>query len=192
MSGAVSRFPLADVEGLADDLRERILDVQERTGFVPNVFLALAHRPDELRAFIAYHDALMERESGLSKAEREMVVVATSAARDCTYCVVAHGAVLRVRSRDPLLSDFLATNARQAPVTPRQAAFLAYAVKLSTVPEQVEDADLQALRDHGLSDDDVWDVGAVTAFFAMSNRLAHMMALVPNPEFHLMGRLPRS
>jgi uncharacterized peroxidase-related enzyme len=187
----ISRFPLADVHGLPDDLRDRLLDVQERTGFLPNVFLGLAHRPDELRAFLAYHDAVMERESGLSKAEREMVVVATSAARSCTYCVVAHGAVLRVRAKDPLISDLLATNARQAPVTPRQAAFLAYAVKLSTVPEQVDDADLDVLRGHGLTDDDIWDVGAVTAFFAMSNRLAHAMALVPNPEFHLMGRVPR-
>ncbi len=188
---SISRFPLGEVQDLPEDLRARILEIQDKTGFVPNVFLALAHRPDELRAFLAYHDAVMERDSGLSKAEREMVVVATSAARDCTYCVVAHGAVLRVRARDPYLSDHLATNARQAPVTPRQAAFLAYAVKLSTTPELVEDADLDALRAHGLSDDDIWDVGAVTAFFAMSNRLAHMMALVPNKQFHLMGRVPR-
>jgi uncharacterized peroxidase-related enzyme len=188
----ISRFPVADVHDLPEDLRERILDIQQRSGFVPNVFLALAHRPDELRAFLAYHDAVMERDSGLSKAEREMVVVATSAARDCTYCVVAHGAILRVRAKDPLISDYLATNVRQAPVTARQAALLAYAVKLSTVPEQVEDADLEVLRGHGLSDDDIWDVGAVTAFFAMSNRLAHAMALVPNEEFHLMGRVPRS
>ena len=187
-----SRFPMTEVADLPEDLRERILQVQEKTGFVPNVFLALAHRPDELRAFLAYHDAVMERESGLSKAEREMVVVATSAARDCTYCVVAHGAVLRVRARDPLIADHVATNYRQAPVSPRMAAVLAYAVKLSTTPERVEDADLDALRAHGLSDDDVWDVGAVTAFFAMSNRLAHMMALVPNEQFHLMGRLPRT
>lgn len=188
----ISRFPLADVQGLPDDLRERILAIQDKTGFVPNVFLALAHRPDELRAFLAYHDAVMERESGLSKAEREMIVVATSAARSCTYCVVAHGAVLRIRARDPRISDFLATDVRRAPVTPRQAALLGYAVKLSTTPELIEDGDLEALRGHGLTTDDIWDVGAVTAFFAMSNRLAHAMALVPNEEFHLMGRLPRS
>ena len=190
--GAISRFPVAAVEDLPDDLRERILDIQERSGFVPNVFLGLAHRPAELRAFLAYHDALMERDSGLSKAEREMVVVATSAARDCTYCVVAHGAILRIRAKDPLIADHLATNWRAAPVTPRQRALLAYAVKLSTTPELVEDDDLAQLRAVGLSDDDIWDVGAVTAFFAMSNRLAHAMALVPNEQFHLMGRLPRA
>ena len=187
----ISRFALADVDELPADLRERVAEIAERSGFVPNVFRGLAHRPDELRAFLAYHDAVMERDSGLSPAEREMVVVATSGARSCTYCVVAHGAVLRVRARDPRIADFLATNPRQAPVTPRQAALLAYAVKLSLTPELVEDADLDALRAHGLSDDDVWDVGAITAFFAMSNRLAHMMALVPNEEFHLMGRIPR-
>ncbi len=188
----ISRFPLAAVDGLPPDLRDRIVAIGDRTGFVPHVFLGLAHRPDELRAFLGYHDAIMERESGLTKAEREMVVVATSAERDCTYCVVAHGAVLRVRAKDPLIADQLATNWRQAPVTARQAALLAYAVKLSTTPELVEDADLDVLRTHGLTDDDIWDVGAVTAFFAMSNRLAHAMALVPNEEFHLMGRVPKA
>jgi len=188
----ITRFALANVDGLPPDLRERIAAIGDRTGFVPNVFLGLAHRPDELRAFLAYHDAIMERDGGLSKAEREMIVVATSAERDCTYCVVAHGAVLRVRAKDPLIADHLATNWRQAPVTARQAALLAYAVKLSTTPELVEDADLDVLRTHGLTDDDIWDVGAVTAFFAMSNRLAHAMALVPNEEFHLMGRIPKS
>ncbi len=190
-AGRVSRFPVARVDDLPPDLRERVLAVQERTGFVPHVFLALAHRPEELRAFLAYHDAVMEREGGLTQAEREMVVVATSAERRCTYCVVAHGAVLRVRARDPLISDSIATNWRTAPVTPRQAAMLAYAVKLSTTPELVGDADLEALRAHGFDDDDVWDIGAVTAFFAMSNRLALAMDLRPNAEFHLMGRLPR-
>ena len=188
----ISRFPLADVAGLPDDLRARVLDIAERTGFVPNVFLGLAHRPEELRAFLAYHDAVMEREGGLSKAEREMVVVATSAARDCTYCVVAHGAILRVRTKDPRIADHLATNYRAAPVTPRQRALLDYAVLLSTTPELVGDADLDRLRAHGLSDDDIWDVGAVTAFFSMSNRLAHAMALVPNEQFHLLGRVPRA
>lgn len=188
---AISRFPVADVQDLPADLRERILEVQERTGFVPNIFLALSHRPAELRAFLAYHDAVMEREGGLSKAEREMVVVATSAARSCTYCVVAHGAILRVRARDPLLADLIAVNHRTAPVSPRQAALLDYAVKLSTVPEQVGDADLDVLRGYGLDDDEIWDVSAVTALFALSNRMAHAMALRPNEEFHLMGRLPR-
>lgn len=187
----ISRFPLADVHGLPEDLRERILGIQEKTGFVPNVFLALAHRPDELRAFLAYHDAVMERDSGLSKAEREMIVVATSAQRSCMYCVVAHGAILRVRAKDPLISDYLATNFREAAVTARQAALLAYAVKLSLTPELVADDDLEELRGHGLTDDDIWDVSAVTAFFSMSNRLAHAMALRPNEQFHLMGRVPR-
>jgi len=188
----ISRFPLADVRELPTDLRDRILEIGAKTGFVPNIFLALAHRPDELRAFLAYHDAVMERDSGLSKVEREMIVVATSAAWDCLYCVVAHGAILRVRARDPLIADYLATNSTQAPVTPRQAALLAYAVKLSTQPQSVSDADHELLRGHGLTDDDIWDVGAVTAFFSMSNRLAHASGLVPNEEFHLMGRVPRT
>ena len=191
MPDPISRFPVPEITDLPDDLRERILAVQDKTGFVPNVFLALAHRPDELRAFLAYHDAVMEREGGLTPAEREMIVVATSAARDCTYCVVAHGAILRIRARDPLLADLIAANHRTAPVTPRQAAMLELAVKLSTTPELVADADLDAARAHGFTDDDLWDIGAVTSFFALSNRMAHLMALRPNPEFHLLGRLPR-
>ena len=187
----ISRFPVGDVLELPDDLRERILAIQDKTGFVPNVFLGLAHRPAELRAFLAYHDAVMERDGPLTPAEREMVVVTTSAARSCTYCVVAHGAILRVRARDPLLSDYLATDYRQAPVTARQAAMLELAVRLSTTPELVSDADLDAARAQ-LSDEEIWDLGAVTAFFAMSNRMAHLMALVPNEQFHLMGRVPRS
>ncbi len=187
----ISRFPVPEVADLPEDLRERILAVQEKTGFVPNVFLAMAHRPAELRAFLAYSDALMEGESGLSKAEREMVVVATSAAWDCTYCVVAHGAILRVRAKDPLIADLVSTNHRAAGLPPRQRAVLDFALKLSTAPQTVEDGDLEALRGHGLSEEDVWDVAAITAFFAMSNRMAHVMALKPNPEFHLMGRLPR-
>lgn len=189
-----SRFdvPTADtLETVPDDVRERIMAVQDRSGFVPNVFLALARRPAEFRAFVAYHDAVMESESGLSKADREMIVVATSAERSCTYCVVAHGAILRVRAKDPLIADLVATNWRQAPITPRQQAMLTYAVKLSLRPEEVGDDDVGALQDAGFDDDDIWDIAAVVALFALSNRMAHALALVPNTEFHLMGRLPR-
>ena len=187
----ISRFPVPELTDLPDDLRERILQVQEKSGFVPNVFLAMAHRPAELRAFLAYHDALMDSDVGLTRAEREMVVVATSAARDCTYCVVAHGAILRVRARDPLLADLVATNHRHAPVTDRQRAMLDFALKVSLVPETVEEPDFAVLRGHGFDDEAIWDIAAVTAFFAMSNRMAHVMALVPNEEFFLMGRLPK-
>jgi len=184
----ISRFPVASLEDAPPDIRRRIEEVQAKTGFVPNVFLALLHRPDEWRAFVAYHDAVMERPSGLSKAEREMIVVATSAAWDCPYCVVAHGAILRVRSKDPLLADFLAANYRHADLTPRLRAMLDYAVKLSVRPQEVEEADVERLRSHGFGDDDVWDIAAVTALFALSNRLAHAAAMRPNPEFHTMGR----
>ncbi len=187
----ISRFPVPEIAELPDDLRDRILDVQQRTGFVPNVFLALAHRPAELRAFLAYHDALMDREHGLSKAEREMIVVATSAARDCLYCVVAHGAILRIRAKDPLIADYVATNYRQAAITERQRVMLDYAVTLSTTPEVITDADLDELRKAGFDDEEIWDISAITAFFSMSNRLAHAFAIAPNPEFHLMGRVPR-
>lgn len=189
---AISRFPVPEITELPEDLRERILAVQERTGFVPNVFLAMAHRPAELRAFIAYHDALMDSDVGLSKAEREMIVVVTSAARSCTYCVVAHGAILRVRAKDPQISDYLSTNYRHAPLTDRQRGMLDYAVKVSLTPEEVLDADLERLRSLGFDDEAIWDISAITAFFAMSNRMAHVMALRPNEQFHLMGRLPRS
>jgi uncharacterized peroxidase-related enzyme len=174
------------------DVRSRIEAVQERTGFVPNVFLALAHRPDEFRAFVAYHDAVMERDSALSKAEREMIVVATSAANDCLYCVVAHGAILRVRAKDPLIADVLATNYRQADLTARQRAMLDFAVKVSLSAQEIEDSDLEDLRSHGFDDEDIWDIAAVTSLFALSNRLAHVLALRPNEEFHLMGRVPRA
>ena len=187
----ISRFPVPDIADLPDDLRERILDVQEHTGFVPNVFLALAHRPAELRAFIAYHDALMDSDVGLSKAEREMIVVATSAQRDCLYCVVAHGAILRIRAKDPYIADYLATNYRDADLTDRQRAMLDYAVRLSTTPELITDADHDALRAAGFDDEAIWDITSITAFFSMSNRLAHGMSIPPNPEFHLMGRVPR-
>lgn len=179
---------LPSLDAVPADIRERIELVQEKTGFVPNVFLALAHRPAEWRAFVAYHDAVMERDSGLTKAEREMIVVATSAAWDCPYCVIAHGAILRVRSKDPLLADFLATNHRAADVTPRQRAMLDYALKLSLRPQEVSEADVEELREHGFSDEDVWDIAAVTSLFALSNRLAHAFDIRPNPEFHTMGR----
>jgi len=191
MTEPISRFPVPDIAELPEDLRERILDVQQRTGFVPNVFLAMAHRPAELRAFIGYHDALMDSGVGLTRAEREMIVVATSAARQCPYCVVAHGAILRVRAKDPLLSDFISTNYRAAAISERQRVMLDYALKVSLTPEQVEESDLQPLREHGFDDEAIWDIGAITAFFAMSNRMAHVMALRPNEQFHLMGRVPK-
>ncbi|MEA2292512.1 MAG: hypothetical protein QOE86_151 [Solirubrobacteraceae bacterium] len=178
----------ADLAGAPADLRERIEAIAAKTGFVPNVFLALLHRPDELRAFMDYHDAVMERDSGLSKAEREMIVVATSAAWDCPYCVIAHGAIVRLRTKDPLLADFLATNYRSADVTPRQRAMLDYAVKLSVRPQEVGAPDVARLHDAGFSDDDVWDIGSVVALFALSNRLAHAADIRPNPEFHTLGR----
>lgn len=180
------------LDGLPEDVRARIDEVAEKTGFVPNVFLALARRPAEFRAFVAYHDALMDKATpGLSKAEREMVVVATSAANDCTYCVVAHGAILRVRAKDPLLSDQVATNYRQADITGRQRAMLDFALRVALEPATVADEHLAELAKLGFDADDVWDIGAIAALFAQSNRLAHLMALRPNPEFALLGRVPR-
>ncbi|HEY7199528.1 MAG TPA: peroxidase-related enzyme, partial [Candidatus Dormibacteraeota bacterium] len=190
MSNApISRFPVPRLEDLPDDIRVRIEAVAERSGFVPNVFLALAHRPDEWRAFVAYHDALMERESGLTAAEKELIVVATSAANDCLYCVVAHGAIARIRARNPLIADQVAVDWRKADVTERQRAMLGFAVKLAVEPARVTEADLAALREHGFTDDDIWDIGAITALFAMSNRMAHLSAMRPNDEFYLMGRV---
>jgi uncharacterized peroxidase-related enzyme len=177
---------------MPEDVRNRILAVQEKAGFVPNVFLTLAHRPDEFRAFFAYHDALMEKESGVSKAEREMIVVATSGANQCQYCVVAHGAILRVRARNPFIADQVAVNYRKADLTPRQRAMLEFALKVALRSAEVGEADLAALREHGFTDEDIWDIGAVAAFFAMSNRLANMSSMRPNDEFFLLGRLPRS
>jgi uncharacterized peroxidase-related enzyme len=187
----ISRFSVPVLDDLPDDIRQRIVMVQERSGFVPNVFLALARRPDEFRAFVAYHDALMERDRGLTKAEREMIVVATSAARRCPYCVVAHGAILRVRAKDPQIADLIATNYRQAPISQRQRVMLDYAVKLSLTPEEVDDSDLAGLHTAGFSSEDIWDISAVVSFFALSNRMAHAMALVPNEEFFLLGRVRR-
>ena len=171
--------------------RERILQVQEKTGFVPNVFLAMAHRPAELRAFLAYHDALMEAEGPLTKAEREMVVVATSAARSCTYCVVAHGAILRIYQKDALIADQVATNYRKAPLPPRERAMLDFAMKVSADAQRISEDDFTALAPHGFSDDDIWDIAAISAFFALSNRLANFTGMRPNDEFYLMGRLPK-
>jgi uncharacterized peroxidase-related enzyme len=188
----ISRFGIPALDELPDDVRARIEEVGQKTGFVPNVFLALARRPAEFRAFVAYHDALMDKETpALSRADREMIVVATSAANDCTYCVVAHGAILRIRARDPLLADQVATNYRQADITPRQRAMLDFALRMATRPASVEDADLEQLGAHGFDAEDVWDVGAIAALFALSNRMAHLTALRPNPEFHLLGRVPR-
>ncbi|MBO0690270.1 MAG: peroxidase-related enzyme [Candidatus Dormibacteraeota bacterium] len=188
----ISRFPVPSLDEVPDDVRERILAVQERTGFVPNVFLVLAHRPAEWRAFVAYHDALMEKEGGLTPSDREMIVVATSAANDCLYCVVAHGAVLRVRSKQPLVADQVATDYRSADITLRQRVMLDVAVKLALRPAEVGEEDLDRLRQHGFDDEEIWDIGAITALFALSNRMAHLTAMRPNDEFYLMGRVPRA
>lgn len=184
----ISRFPVVDLDSLPADTRESIRAIAERSGFVPNVFLALAHRPDELRAFMAYHDALMDRSEGLSKAEREMIVVATSGANDCLYCVVAHGAILRIRSKRPQLADQLATNPLSADLSERERAIVSFALKVATDAAAITDDDIDAMRRDGFSDDEIWDIGAIAAFFAMSNRLAHLGAIRPNDEFYTMGR----
>lgn len=188
---AISRFPVPSLNALPNDIRERILAVQEKSGFVPNVFLVLAHRPDEFRAFFAYHDALMDKDGGLTKAEREMIVVATSAANQCQYCVVAHGAILRIRAKNPLIADQIAINYRKADITSRQRAMLDLALKVSLSAQSVTDADLEDARKHGLSEDDIWDITAIAAFFALSNRMANVTNMRPNDEFYLMGRLPK-
>jgi len=187
----ISRWPVPELDKLPEDIRSRIREVQDKAGFVPNVFLSLAHRPDEFRAFFAYHDALMLRESGLTKGEREMIVVATSGANDCVYCVVAHGAILRVYEKNPLVADQVATNYRKADISPRQRAMLAFALKVATDSASIEPADFEPLRSHGLSDEDIWDIGAIAAFFALSNRMANLISMRPNDEFYLLGRLPR-
>ena len=184
----ISRFPVPDLDSLEEDLRERILAVQEKAGFVPNVFLALAHRPEEFRAFFDYHDALMLKEGGLSKAEREMIVVATSAANDCQYCVVAHGAILRVYAKNPYVADQVALNYREADLTPRQKAMLRFAIKVAGDSVALTGSDFEELRSHGFSREDIWDIGAITAFFALSNRMANLLAMRPNPEFFSLGR----
>jgi uncharacterized peroxidase-related enzyme len=184
----ISRFPVPRIDDLPDDVRSRILAVQEKAGFIPNVFLVLAHRPDEFRAFFAYHDALMEKKGGLTKAEREMIVVATSSANQCQYCVVAHGAILRIRAKDPLIADQVATNYRKADITTRQVAMLDFAMKVSRQAEEVGDEDLAAMRAHGFTDEDIWDAGAIAALFALSNRMANLTSMRPNDEFYSMGR----
>ncbi len=187
----ISRFPVPELKDLPADIRDRILSVQEKSGFVPNVFLALAHRPDEFRAFFAYHDALMEKEEGLSKSEREMIVVATSGLNHCIYCVVAHGAILRIREKNPYLADQIATNYREADITDRHKAMLDFAAKVSLESHEVNDADFDKLREHGFSDEDIWDIGAITAFFSLSNRMANVTTMRPNDEFYLLGRVPK-
>ena len=187
----ISRYPVPDLADLPEDLRARILGVQEKIGFVPNVFLVLAHRPAEARAFFDYHDALMEKDGGITKAEREMIVVATSAANDCLYCVVAHGAILRIRAKDPLVADQVAVNHRKADITPRQTAMLDFAMKVSQAAGAIGDEDFAALRVHGFTDEDAWDIGAIAAFFALSNRMANLTSMRPNDEFFAMGRQPR-
>ena len=188
---AISRFSLPRLEDVPADVRERIVAVQEKAGFVPNVFLVLARRPDEFRAFFAYHDALMLKDGGLSKGEREMIVVATSAANDCHYCIVAHGALVRVYEKNPLLADQLSSNWRRADVTPRQRAMLEFAVKVAVRSAEIEDADFARLREQGFSDEDTWDIASIAAFFGMSNRIANATAMRPNDEFYLLGRVPR-
>ncbi|WP_027551683.1 peroxidase-related enzyme [Bradyrhizobium sp. Cp5.3] len=185
------RFPAPALDTLPEDIRTRLLAVQEKSGFVPNVFLTLAYRPDEFRAFFAYHDALMEKDSGLTKAEREMIVVATSAANQCQYCVIAHGAILRIRAKNPLIADQVAVNYRKADITPRQKVMLDFAMKVSADAQRISEDDFAALGPHGFSDDDIWDIAAISAFFALSNRLANFTGMRPNDEFYLMGRLPK-
>ncbi|MBH9552587.1 peroxidase-related enzyme [Inhella gelatinilytica] len=188
---AICRYPVPDVATLPDDLRTRILEVQDKAGFVPNVFLALARRPDELRAFLAYHDALLLREGGLSKAEKEMIIVATSGANRCLYCVVAHGAILRIYAKAPRLADQLATNPLKAEVSPRQAAMLAFAMKVCLDAQSICEADYAALHAAGLDDEDAWDITSIVGLFGMSNRIANTISLMPNDEFYLMGRVPK-
>ena len=190
---AISRYPVPELKDLPEDLRTRILEVQEKAGFVPNVFLALAHRPAEWRAFMAYHDALLLKDTGgLSKGEREMIIVATSAANQCLYCVVAHGAILRIYEKKTLVADQIAVNHRKADITARQSAMLDFAMKVCTASHTVDDSDFAALRAHGFSDEDAWDIGAITAFFGLSNRMANLTGMRPNDEFFLMGRVPKT
>lgn len=192
MNAAISRYPVPEIHGLPEDLRARILEVQQKAGFVPNVFLAFSHRPAEARAFFAYHDALLQKEGGnLSKGEREMIIVATSGVNRCLYCVVAHGAILRVYEKAPQLADQVAVNHRKADITPRQRAMLDFALKVCTASDEVGEADFAALHAHGFDDEDIWDIAAITALFGLSNRMANVIGLRPNDEFFLLGRLPR-
>ena len=188
---ATDRYPNATLENLPDDIRSMILAVQEKSGFVPNVFLKFARRPAEFRAFFAYHDALMLREGALTKGEKEMIVVATSAANNCLYCVVAHGAILRIHEKNPMIADQVCTNYRKAELSPRKRAILDFAMKVATASHTLEEADFAALHAHGFTDEDIWDIGAIAALFALSNRMANLSGMMPNPEFYLLGRLPR-
>jgi uncharacterized peroxidase-related enzyme len=188
----ISRFPVPSLDNVPDDVRARILEVQEKAGFVPNVFLAFAHRPDEFRAFFAYHDALLLRNSGLTKGDKEMIIVATSGANHCLYCVVAHGALLRIYEKKPLVADQVAVNHRKADITPRQRAMLDFAMKVALESHLVDDADFEALRAHGFCDDDIWDIAGIVALFGLSNRIANVASMRPNDEFYLMGRVPRA
>ena len=188
----MTRYPMPELKDLPEDMRQRILEVQEKSGFVPNVFLALARRPAEWRAFFAYHDALMLKETGsLTKGEREMIVTTTSAANNCLYCVVAHGAILRIYEKKPLVADQVAVNYRKADISPRQRAMLDFAMKVCLRSHEIDEADFEALRPHGFDDEDAWDIAAITAFFGLSNRMASFSNMLPNPEFYLMGRVPR-
>ena len=192
-----TRYPTPEIKDLPDDIKAKVLEVQEKAGFVPNVFLAFARRPAEWRAFFAYHDALMVpesvgRESGLSKGDREMIVTTTSAANHCLYCVVAHGAILRIYEKKPLVADQVAVNHRKADISPRQKAMLDFAMKVCLHSDQVEDSDFTALHAHGFSDEDIWDIAAITAFFGLSNRMASFSGMMPNPEFYAMGRQPKA
>jgi len=187
----ISRFPAPTLENLPQDIRQKILDVQQKAGFVPNVFLTFAHRPDEFRAFFAYHDALLLRESGLTKGEKEMIIVATSGANGCLYCVVAHGAILRIYEKNPRIADQLATNYLKADITPRQKAMLDFAMKVCSASYAINDDDFRALREVGWSDEDAWDIAGITALFGLSNRMANVTSMRPNDEFYLMGRLPK-
>lgn len=184
----ISRFPVPNLEDLPEDIASRIKEVSEKSGFIPNVFLVLAHRPDEFRAFMAYHDALMEKPSNLTIAEREMIVVATSTVNQCQYCVIAHGAILRIRAKDPYIADQVSLNFRKADITPRQKAMLEFATKVSARAYEVGEADFDALKEHGFTEEDIWDMAAITAFFGMSNRLANVTNMRPNDEFYMLGR----
>jgi uncharacterized peroxidase-related enzyme len=192
MTNNPDRFPMPEIAGLPEDLKQKILDVQQKAGFVPNVFLKLARRPDECRAFFAYHDALMLRENNLSKADKEMIVVATSGLNDCLYCVVAHGAILRIYAKNPRVADQLATNYRKAEITVKQRAMLDFALKVAADSASLNDGDFKALAAHGYTDEDAWDIGAIAAFFALSNRMANLAGMMPNEEFYLMGRVAKA
>lgn len=187
----ISRFPVPDLADLPDDVREIILEVQEKSGFIPNVFLALAARPDEFRAFFAYHNALMEKEGGLTQGEREMIIVATSGFNNCLYCVVAHGAILRIREKDALIGDQIATNYRKADITAKQMAMLEFVEKVCRASHEIDEGDFAALEQHGFSADDIWDIAAISAFYSLSNRMANVFSIRPNDEFYLMGRVPK-